>query len=72
MDKNQMSQAFDYHKMAGIPILNLDSKNSFHKKKFSKKINKKLYSNYIKNNIASDGKNLGYKKILDTITDRFF
>ena len=32
----------------------------------------KNYSNYIKNYIAPDDKNLGYKKIIKTIKNRFF
>ena len=72
MDKNQIAQANDYHNIAGIPKLDLDSPNLLDKKIFLQKNYMKNYSNYIKNYLAPDGKNLGYKKIIKTIKKRFF
>ena len=72
MDKNQLSMAIEYHKVVGMPILDLDDKNIFNRKKFLKKVNIKGYSNYIKKNIASDGKNFGYKKIIKIVKNNFF
>lgn len=72
MDKNQISQANDYHKSVGIPKLDIDAKNILNKKIFSQKISVENYSNYIKNYIEPDGKNLGYEKITKTIKNRFF
>ena len=72
MDKNQISLAVEYHKIVGIPILDLDDRSIFNKKKFLKRGNFKRYSNYTERNIAPDGENLGYKKIIKTIKNRFF
>ena len=72
MDKNQISSAVEYHKIVGIPILDLDDRSIFNKKKFLKRGNFKRYSNYTERNIAPDGENLGYKKIIKTIKNRFF
>ncbi len=72
MDKNQKSLAVEYHKIVGIPILDLDDRNIFNKKKFLKTGNFKRYSNYTEKNIVPDGENLGYEKIIKTIKNRFF
>ena len=74
MDKNQISQALDYHYRAGIIKINLEDYSIKNKKELLYKLNKakKKYSKYNKNFLVPDGKNFGYKKIIKIVKNNFF
>ena len=74
MDKNQISQALDYHYKAGIIKINLEDYSIKNKKELLYKLNKakKKYSKYNKNFLVPDGKNFGYKKIIKIVKNNFF
>ena len=74
MDKNQISQALDYHYKAGIIKINLEDYSIKNKKELSYKLNKakKKYSKYNKKFLVPDGKNFGYKKIIKIVKNNFF
>ena len=50
-------------------IVDADNKNSFLLKPDKATKN---YSNFINSNVAADGNNLGYEKIINTLKSRFF
>jgi len=74
LDKNQINGALYYHKKAGIIKINLENDQIERKVKLLNQLNKakKNYSTYINKYIATDGKNIGYEKIIKIIKKRFF
>jgi hypothetical protein len=74
MDKNQISQALDYHYKAGIIKINLEDYSIKNKKELLYKLNKakKKYFKYNKNFLVPDGKNFGYKKVIKIVKNNFF
>jgi len=55
-------------------LMNIENEIKIDKDNLLSQLNriKDNYSNYIKTYIASDGDNLGYKKIINTLKNRFF
>ena len=76
MDKNQLTVGQVYSEKLGILKINIDDDISinFNKDDFLLKLDKakENYPNYIKSNIAPDGDNIGYEKIIRTLKERFF
>ena len=63
-----------YSNLVGFYQFNLDEIDNFQSTKIVTEAEKRipLYDKYISQNISPDGKDLGYKKIIDTIKNRFF
>ena len=76
MDKNQITTGQAYSEKLGILSINIDDDITinFNKDDFLLKLDKakENYLDYIKSNIAPDGDNLGYEKIIRTLKERFF
>ena len=76
MDKNQITNGQIYSKKLGILSINIedDITINFNKDDFLLKLDKakENYLDYIKSNIAPDGDNFGYEKIIRTLKERFF
>ena len=76
MDKNQIITGQAYSKKLGILSINIDDDITinFNKDDFLLNLDKakENYLDYIKSNIAPDGDNLGYEKIIRTLKERFF
>ena len=64
----------EFSARAGIFLMDLDKELSINKEKLLSNLenHKKGYSDYIKKYIASDGDELGYQKIIETIKNKFF
>ena len=58
----------------GILLINIEDEKKIDKDKFLLQLNNRIknYSNYIKSNIAPDEDNLGYKKMIRILKERFF
>ena len=63
-----------YSNLVGFYQFNLNEIDNFQDTKVVAEAEKRilLYDKYIFQNISPDGKNLGYKKIIETIKKRFF
>ena len=74
LDKNQIDYSQHYIKQVGINKIDIDKKFLINEDEFLIKLNnaKKNYTNYIESYIVCDGDNLGYKKIINTVKERFF
>ena len=74
MDKNSMIIGDDYHKKAGIFKINLDNYQFKNKKTLLRQLNRSKINqlSYIRSYLAPDRNNLGFKKIIRIIKDRFF
>ena len=77
MDENQIKAGFHWIKELGIEKINIDDDiivDADNKNAFLLKLDKatKNYSNFINSNVAADGNNLGYEKIINTLKSRFF
>ena len=74
LDENQISHGESYMKEVGIIKINIEDETAFDKDDFLFKLDKakENYSDYIESNIAPDGNNLGYEKIIKTLKERFF
>ena len=74
MDQNQIDGGLHYHKHAGIMIINIDQNLNFEKEDFLKQLDEttKKYNYYINTYITPDGQQLGYKKIIKIIKERYF
>jgi hypothetical protein len=71
LDPNQKEAGLHYVRELGIPILDIDKNNKFIK--INKKLMFKKYPDYIKKYISADNsKELGYKKVINTIKKKFF
>ena len=71
LDPNQKEAGLHYVRELGIPILDIDKNNKFIK--INKKLMFKKYHDYIKKYISADNsKELGYKKVINTIKKKFF
>ena len=74
LDKNQIDYGLHYIKEVGISKINIDEDFLINKDNFLIELDnaKKNYTKYIKTYIACDGDSLGYKKIVNTIKEKFF
>jgi hypothetical protein len=74
MDQNQIDCGMHYCKEAGIIKINIDQNLNFEKEDFLKQLEEatKKYSHYINNYIAPDDQQLGYKKMIKILKERYF
>jgi len=74
MDQNQIDFGMNYCNEAGVIAIDIDKNLNFEKNDFLQQLEKakKNYSNYINKYIAPDDDNLGYKKIIKILNERFF
>ena len=74
MDENQLIFGQDYCMKVGILKINIEDETTFNKDDFLSQLDqaKENYTQYIKSNIAPDGNNIGYEKIIKTLKERFF
>ena len=70
----QLSGGDDYIRQIGILKISIQDEININEDIFLSQLDraKKNYSDYIKFNIAPDGNNIGYEKIIKTIKERFF
>ena len=61
-----------YKEKVGLYSFNLDNKNYFNSKKLLSDLNKRKYTNYIKENINPDGNTPGKIRIINEINKNFF
>ena len=74
LDENQIKHGENYMKEVGIIKINIEDETAFDKDDFLFKLDKakENYSDFIESNIAPDGNNIGYEKIIKTLKERFF
>ena len=74
LDESQKVHSLRLHKEIGFLKINIEDEFSANKDDFLLKLDKakENYLDYIKSNIAPDGNNLGYEKIIRTLKERFF
>ena len=74
MDQNQMDGAMHYHKHAGVMNIDIDQNLDFEKEDLLKQLDDATnkYDNYISNYITPDGQQLGYKKMIKILKERYF
>ena len=74
MDQNQIDGGMHYHDQAGVININIDQNLNLKKDDFLKQLDEaiKKYDSYINEYITPDGQQLGYKKVIKVLKDKYF
>ena len=74
MDQNQIDGGMHYHDQAGVININIDQNLNLKKDDFLKQLDEaiKKYDSYINEYITPDGQQLGYKKVIKILKDKYF